>query len=79
MPDRKLDKREIDCLQRIAAGQYESSTSPCPWYVLDQLLALGLIEQDTRILLPLPLLRRSFRLTQTGMNLLLNQPRRSRD
>ena len=64
----RLNQQELNCLRQIAGEQDGSSLPPCPWYVLEHLMALGLIELYSRTMLPLPLLRRSFRLTPAGIS-----------
>ena len=75
MTSRRLDNRELDCLQRIATDP-AGRAAACPWYVLETLLALGLIERNARVMLPLPLLRHSFRLTHAGQALLQDSKQR---
>ena len=73
---RELAAEELECLKRIAAGR-SGVTTPCPEYLLSRLLAAGLIEQAPRIMLPLPLIRTTYRLTHAGEAALWSGGRRT--
>ncbi len=61
----ELNQLELDCLEKIASGT-SNVTSSCKNDVLHYLLSLGLIEYGPRIQLPLEMRHVEYRLTLAG-------------
>ena len=60
-----LTQCERDCLARIA-GMQSQRLGNCDDGILRRLLALGLIEESVKVMVPLPLFQRSYDLTVAG-------------
>jgi hypothetical protein len=60
-----LDPRERQCLARIAEREVED-IGPCDDGLIYRLLSLGLIEETVEVRVPLPMVRRSLRITVAG-------------
>jgi hypothetical protein len=60
-----LEPRERQCLARVARREGED-IGQCDVEVIQRLLSLGLIEETVDVKVPLPMVRRSLRLTVAG-------------
>lgn len=65
---RPLSHTELDCLRKI--DRQGSPTSPCPEHLLDGLYALGLVERESLLWLPLQMKQSCYRLTPRGRRIL---------
>jgi len=61
----RLDPHERDCLECISAHEGED-LAPCDDGLIYRLLSLGLIEETVEVRVPLPMVRRSLRITAAG-------------
>jgi len=66
---KKPNELELDCLKKIA-NDPPGTLSPCAEHIVRQLRSLGLIEQASRIKIPLEITRTIYRLTAKGHTVL---------